>query len=690
MQQRVLGIAACVAAAWSLSAESSRADMFDGLQEQDGQRVYFDGLSDSFEAAAQGSVTELEIGAGYAVELSRVETTAWGNQVWNGFISDENQQHRVFITRSNGLVFGNISTPDGSWVISPSPQGGHVMQRFDAFIDPDLYLDDVAVHPDSIDFTTPPSASESGPETAEAVAVGSNGTVDIAVVYNQTFSDYWALATGGRIQHLVAYFDQILVDSGTGLRARLVHAAPLNFSGTATVSALHDDMYDGIRESRVGDNGHDFSGLPALRDAFGADLVIAIRRSNESQMLCGRANGSGHYDQVINDSDAQMAVGFVQDWFNVDDPYNPGGRPVVACGDITFPHEAGHLLGMGHTRSQDGSSYMPVREYARAYYISGVGGTVMHGGAFPVFSNPDLQICGGQACGVPNSEDGARAIREEGRNVADFRPVAPRVVSSVLPITRTVQNGTTATAFATIINPASTGSEATACGLRLHGAAAGEFSYQTTDAQNAPTGTPNTPVNISAGGSQSFVFSVNRSDWADRTGSSPNNTANNETDLYIEASCSNRRSAEYVLGLNSLTYSASATAVPDIVALAASGDPGRVNVRTDGNRTGAFAVAISNVGAAGTIDVTADTGGRTLAIDAIEVCQTDPGTGACTSARASSVQLAVGASGTATFAVFVRGTGAAIDNDPARNRVFVRFNEGGSPRGATSVAVRTQ
>ena len=90
------------------------------------------------------------------------------------------------------------------------------------------------------------------------------------------------------------------------------------------------------------------------------------------------------------------------------------------------------------------------------------------------------------------------------------------------------------------------------------------------------------------------------------------------------------------------------------------------------------------------INVAADTGGRALNIQNIEVCQTNPTTGACTTTRAASTSLTLNNNTTATFGIFVRGTGSAIDNDPARNRVFVRFTDVGGERGATSVAVRTQ
>src|SRR5262249_53457419 len=104
--------------------------------------------------------------------------------------------------------------------------------------------------------------------------------------------------------------------------------------------------------------------------------------------------------------------------------------------------------------------------------------------------------------------------------------------------------------------------------------------------------------------------------------------------------------------------------------------------------TGAFAVATINVGAAGDITASADTGGATLPV-AIALCQTNT-TGGCMSPPSPTVQTSIGANGTPTFAVFVAGQDF-VPFDPAKNRVFVRFMDAdGTVRGATSVAVRTQ
>ncbi len=142
-----------------------------------------------------------------------------------------------------------------------------------------------------------------------------------------------------------------------------------------------------------------------------------------------------------------------------------------------------------------------------------------------------------------------------------------------------------------------------------------------------------------------------------------------------------------------MLLSASDIPVPDVVALAAtckSNDGIPLTVNIPGNTgTGAFAVATYNVGTAGDLTVTADTNGGSLPVS-LTVCQTNPVTGACLAPPSGSVVATMGAGATATFSLFVKGSGTAIPFDPATKRIFVRFKDGSNvTRGATSVAVRT-
>jgi len=203
------------------------------------------------------------------------------------------------------------------------------------------------------------------------------------------------------------------------------------------------------------------------------------------------------------------------------------------------------------------------------------------------------------------------------------------------------------------------------------------FAYQTTNsATNQLTGIPNTPVDIAAGASQSFVFA-----FTPTASIAP-------TDVVLSFDCTNTSPALSNSGLNTLLLSASTTPVPDVVALAASlTNDGIVNLAG----TGVFAVAAVNVGAGGTITVSADTGSAALPVS-IALCQTNPMTGKCvnpTVPTTSPVVTTINTNATPTFGIFVMPTGP-VPFDPALNRIFVRFKDaGGVTRGSTSVAVKT-
>jgi photosystem II stability/assembly factor-like uncharacterized protein len=274
-------------------------------------------------------------------------------------------------------------------------------------------------------------------------------------------------------------------------------------------------------------------------------------------------------------------------------------------------------------------------------------------------------------------------------------PSPPSLAAAVLPLTRSVQVGTHATVFATILNaaPAGTGTvgrgnesiRATAtgvdgarCGITQITGAPTPFSFQTTDPlTNRVTGTPNTPADIPPGGAQTFVMSFETP------------TAFFGRDVQFGFNCTNADLAPTITGVNTLRLTVSATPVPDIIALAATpSNDGIVNVPGPSG-IGALSVATANAGAGGTITVFADTGGATLPVRPV-LCQTNPVTAQCVSGIAPTVTVAIDANDTPTFSVFVEATGS-VPFDPANNRIFVRFNDAdGVTRGATSVAVRTQ
>jgi hypothetical protein len=248
------------------------------------------------------------------------------------------------------------------------------------------------------------------------------------------------------------------------------------------------------------------------------------------------------------------------------------------------------------------------------------------------------------------------------------------LVAAVLPESRSVGPGATATAFATMINAGTSG--ATSCSIAPQTQIPASFVYQTTDPNtNALTGTPNTPVSIGPGASQSFVIAL--------TPTAPFGP----TDVAFNFSCANAGSVATLTGINTLNLSGSTSPVPDVVALAASQDPGYVDIPgTTG--TGAFAVATVNLGIASPITASANTGAANLPVN-IALCQTNPVNGVCLANPTATVATNIGANATPTFGIFVTGNGTVPDS-PGANRIFVQFSDAnGVLRGETSVAVRT-
>lgn len=253
----------------------------------------------------------------------------------------------------------------------------------------------------------------------------------------------------------------------------------------------------------------------------------------------------------------------------------------------------------------------------------------------------------------------------------------PLLSAAVLPASRSTQTGNTVTAFATIINGGTSAGES--CGIALDSVLPITFSYQTTDsADNSLSGTANTPVDIAAGEAQSFVMSF------EMTGTFES------TDVELEFSCSNSGTAAVLPSINTILLTSSATATPDVVALAATLNNDGYSEIEGVDGTGIFAVSTSNIGDAGDLTVTADSGANGAGVN-ILLCETDATSGTCTNptSPAASVSTTSPADSTLTFGVFVEGNGFDVADDPAVNRAFVRIESDDATAGLTSVALRT-
>jgi len=255
-------------------------------------------------------------------------------------------------------------------------------------------------------------------------------------------------------------------------------------------------------------------------------------------------------------------------------------------------------------------------------------------------------------------------------------PPPSALAAAILPGGRSVQLGSPATVFATMLN---TGASALDnCQIALPGSEGLTLDYQTTSpATNALIGSPDTPVTIAGNGYQTFVLTF-QADAALAVQALP-----------LVFGCDGTPPAAVTTGVNTIDLIFSSDPIADMIALSATASGnGIVTVPFSQNGAAAFALASVNAGASGDLTVVTDTGDASLPIT-VSLCQSDPTTGACLAPPAATVPVTIAAGATPTFSIFVTASGA-VAFAPGTSRIFVRFLDGAATsHGSTSVAVMT-
>ena len=214
--------------------------------------------------------------------------------------------------------------------------------------------------------------------------------------------------------------NQAMLDSQIALRANVVAVKPLEIDP----AKLQEDVLDQMFEAEA-----PFTDIESDRAFYDVDLVVALRENiPEDDDACGIAP-VGVQDGVPY-RDAYVTV--VQ-WLPIDKA--PGD---TYCTDTTTAHEIGHLLGSSHERRIAEEEEVQAYPFSFGHYREGVFHTIMSYGTEPesaVFSNPKLNSCSGQACGVaagdPESADNARGFTQTRFMLAGYQSnaVAPELVS---------------------------------------------------------------------------------------------------------------------------------------------------------------------------------------------------------------------------------------------------------------------
>ncbi|MBU6954910.1 carbohydrate binding domain-containing protein [Hahella sp. HN01] len=245
---------------------------------------------------------------------------------------------------------------------------------------------------------------------AASVGAGSahaKNTVDVLVLYiDQATQTSNGRDIDARIASYIEYSNQAYENSNVDMRLRLVGAEKIN-SNYVYVNSSNLDSFS--RNNTVA----------SLRQKYGADLVtlINLREPMNGGYVCGIG-----YVPPGNSSSGQLYSNAASAGFSL---------VGVDCGYSTFTHELGHNMSLGHSAVQN--SQGGIWSWARGHGVYGSFSTIM---AYPqayntrnqlqMMSNPDLNKCEGQACGVSagqsNGADAAQNLRKIGDQIAAFFP----------------------------------------------------------------------------------------------------------------------------------------------------------------------------------------------------------------------------------------------------------------------------
>lgn len=316
-----------------------------------------------------------------------------GSVTWIG--RPENLDGSIVMSVCGNVLFGCIELKDEVYKIEPV-RGTNTHRIFKLDPDKAAPVDDGGLVPPKDEF---PDEMNKMP----AIPAGKDdGSVfDVLALYTNGFAEaYPGDELIAQISYLAGVANTSYANSEVALTARVVGLKEVDYTDDGNTEDAVNDLTNGKGV---------FSGVAALRNQLGADLVVLLRVYKESNDACGR----GWQMISLSSSFEKWAFSVVHAGrFN----YGSGYR---YCTDQTLAHEMGHNMGCDHDAIYATGA---VFKYSYGYCFYPYKSVMAYcGGETRVshFSNPNVSY-GGIATGAEDANN-ALSINNVKLTVSQFR-----------------------------------------------------------------------------------------------------------------------------------------------------------------------------------------------------------------------------------------------------------------------------